>query len=423
MQQFVILALLSVGLSLPQEPSLDSPSPKERMAAVEAAGVLGNREAIPALARAVKDEPRSNIRELIVAALGRIRDREAIPALSEVLETDFDKSVRLQAINSLLRLFIPGTEEDPRTIFNLVKSVFVEKKPVVVPPYERVDASATEALARSLDRDFDVEVRAQAARALGSLGADDQLVALIEALESPRNEEYPEVRIEIVQSLGLIRNPEAGLALVRALGDDKLQIVQKAAFAIGLVGYKEAFPTLAKLFRTHRDRGIRHRSLEAISLMRAPKAVSLFESLLDHSDDYYREMAAEGLARLDYDAGGLEERLVSEDRDNVRLALAFALVSSARREHLGAIIDALDSRQDYQAEVYLYELSKYDGLLRDLYGYLESPNPKVRTKLLKVIGDVADPTSRPHIEPLTRDDNLDVAREAVAALRKLNRAQ
>jgi len=98
--------LVFVALLL-QSPSLDSASPKERQSAVEQMAVLGNREVIPQLAAALKKEPRSEVRASIVAGLGRIRDRESVPILAETLRTDLDKDVRLQAIDSLLRLYIP----------------------------------------------------------------------------------------------------------------------------------------------------------------------------------------------------------------------------------------------------------------------------------------------------------------------------
>src|SRR5213592_5230340 len=120
--------LLSLFLAavLFQNPSFDSASPKERQTAVEQMAVLGNREAIPKLAEALKKEAKSDVRASIVAALGRIRDREAVPILADTLRGDLDKDVRLQAIDSLLRLYIPIEDSGPvRTIFNRVRSVFV----------------------------------------------------------------------------------------------------------------------------------------------------------------------------------------------------------------------------------------------------------------------------------------------------------
>lgn len=424
MEQILLLAFFASALVTPQRPSLDSPSPKERQAAIEERAVLGNRDAIPELAAALKKEPKSDIRSAIVAALGRIRDRAAIPALSEALLTDFDKDVRLEAIDSLLRLHIPI--EDPgtlRTIFNRVKSGFREGERLLVPPYVEVDPAAKDALCQALEKDFNTEVRAYAARALGSLKARDRLPILIGALEGPRNREHPEVRLELIQTLGLIGDPAAGPALEKPLRDRNTDVLQQAVLAIGLVGHKPARPSAEHLFKTHRNRHVRRRALQGISLMRDPDAIPFLESLLGHPNDYYREVAAEGLARLEYHGTPFKDRLAAEKESNVRVALAFALVSSGEDGYLDEIARALDSRQSLQAETYLYELGKYKGKLAELYRYLQSPNFKVRARMVKVIGDIGEPSSLSYVQPLTDDPMVEVAREAVAAMRKLNRAQ
>src|SRR5881397_1672983 len=152
-----------ITLILLQNPTLDSASPKERQAAVEQMAVLGNREAIPKLAEALKKEPRADVRASIVAAFGRIREREAIPVLTGSLRTDLEKDVRSQAIDSLLRLYIPVEDSGPlRTLFSRVKSVFFEANPPVIGPEVQVDAPVKEALAAAMQKDFSDEVRAQA---------------------------------------------------------------------------------------------------------------------------------------------------------------------------------------------------------------------------------------------------------------------
>lgn len=235
--------LIIVIAFLLQNPSLDSESPKERQAAVEKLAVLGNRQAIPELSAALKKEPKSDIRVQIVAALGRIGDREAIPILAETLQNDVDKEVRSQAIDSTLRLYIPIQDSGQlHNIFTKAKSVFVESDAPVVGPEMRVDASAKEALARVMQKDFDDNVRAQASRALGSLMAKDQVPTMIATLEDPRNREHSKVRVDIIHSLGVIRDPAAGPALAKALRDPDPKVVEEAIPAVGKVGYKEARP-------------------------------------------------------------------------------------------------------------------------------------------------------------------------------------
>jgi HEAT repeat protein len=410
-------------LLYPQAASLDSASPKERLAAIDKMATVGNRDAIPPLTTALKKESKSDVRAQIVAAFGRIRERGAIPILAETLKTDLDKDVRSQAIDSILRIYIPIDETGPiRTIFNKVKSAFMDPNAPVVGPQVQVDDAAKEALADAMQKDFNDGVRTQAARALASLNAKDQVPILIAALENPQNREHRSVRIEIARTLGALRDPAAGPALERTLRDSNKQLVAEAVTAIGLVGYTSARPLLEEMFRTDSSSVIKSRSLEAVALLRDRGSVPLFESLLGHSNDSYREVSAEGLARLKYEgAKDWRTRFDQETKANVKNALAYGLASSGELDYVNNLANALDSRQAEQAEVYLYELGKFDGQMNELYRYLRSTNPRVRAGMVRVLGNIGDPASADQIRPLADDPNTEVVREAVSALRKLSR--
>jgi HEAT repeat protein len=405
-----------------QNASLDSASPKERQAAVEQIAVLGNSAAVPQLAAALKKEPKSDVRASMIAALGRIRDRAAIPILGDTLRTDLDKDVRLQAIDSILRLYIPIEETGPvRTVFNKVKSVFSQPEAPVIGPEVQVDSTAKEALAAAMQKDFSDEVRQEAARALGTLKAKDQVPLLIMALEDPQNHEHPGVRVQIAHTLGVIRDPAAGPSFEKAIHDPDQKLAQEAILGVGLVGYAPARAALEQIFRTDSNRTMKSRALESLSLMRDMGNTQLFESLLNDKNDYYRELSAEGLARLQYSAGGWKTVYEQEKKPNVRNALAFGLAASGDADYMTDLANGLGTRQAYQVEVYLYELGKYDGKLSDLYRYLKSNDPKVRAGVARIIGNIGDPASVEQIRPLRDDPNADVVNEAVNALRKLSR--
>src|SRR5439155_11388890 len=171
-----VCASLLIRVSLFQSPSLDSSSPKERQAAIEQMTTLGNSQAIPALTEAYKKEPKSDLRAEILAGLARIHDKATIAPTAYALRNDIDKDVRLQAIDALLRLYIPLQEPGPlHTIFNKVKSAFFVPDRPMVGPEVVLDAAATNVLAESMQKDFTDEVRVEAARALGSLKAKDQV--------------------------------------------------------------------------------------------------------------------------------------------------------------------------------------------------------------------------------------------------------
>jgi HEAT repeat protein len=306
-------------------------------------------------------------------------------------------------------------------VFNRVKSVFFVPDPPVIGPEVQVDAAAKDVLATAMQKDFSDEVREDAARALGILKAKDQAPLLIMAFEDPQNREHPGVRVQIAHALGVIRDPAAGPAFEKALQDSDPKVVQEAILGIGLVGYSPARAALEQVFRTDSNRNMKSRALEALSLMRDKGNTPLFESLLNDKNDSFRELSAEGLARLEYNANGWKQVYEQERKPTVRNALAFGLAASGDTDYMAELANGFNTRQAYQVEVYLYELGKYDGKLGDLYRYLKSSDPKVRAGVARVIGNIGDPASTEQIRPLRDDPNAEVVNEAVNALRKLIR--
>jgi HEAT repeat protein len=382
--------------------------------------VLGNREAVPRLVEAYNNEPRRDIRAEIVAGLGRIRDRSAIPGLIAAMHRDFQSSVRLQAIDSLLRLYIPIADNEGFFSFvtSITRAFTVEERPQAGAG-TAVDQEVADALVQVVREDFDPEVRREAVHALGSLRAEGTLPALVEELEGPHHREDGEVRIAMSGTLGGFRDQRAGPALTRLMRDEDQRVAEEAIRSVGLIGYHDAYPVLSNLFRGSNDGDVRENALQSIALMRHPDAVSFLEPLLDSDENKYRELAAEGLARLDYDASSFTSRIVEERNAEVRLAQSFALVSSGQSSYIQSLVDALDTRRSNQAEVYLYELGRFEGRIAEIYPHLRNPDADIRERLLRVLGRIADPESRPYIQPLTEDRDSDVAAAAVAALRQL----
>jgi HEAT repeat protein len=408
---------------LMQTPSLDSASPKERLEAVDAMSLVGRTQNVAPLEAALKKEPKSDIRAAIVAGLGRIGGPDVVPILTNSLQTDLDKDVRLQVVDSLQRLYIPVESQGTiKTVFNKVKSVFaLPDRPLVHDP-KIVSPAVNAALAETMQRDFSQEVRAASARALGSLRATDRVAVLVQTLEAPQNKEHPEVRLEIVESLGLIRDPAAAPALQRAMRDSDRRISQSSILSLGMVGDKESRPALESIYRTDKSSESRKLALQAVALMRDPAALPFLESLLGSEDDTTRELAAEGLARIPHDSKIIKSRYETEKKENVRNALAFALVAADEDSYFNDLANSLDSHQANQAEAYIYELGKYEGKLPELHRYLRSSSPKIRAKMAHVLGNIGDPSSRPLVEALTKDKDSEVATEAVIALRKLTPA-
>ena len=404
-----------------QGASLDSPSPKERQAAIEQMAKPGNIEAIPAFESALKKESKSDLRAELLSGLVRIGGSAVPPVIARSLATDLDKDVRLQAVESLQRLYIPAPDTGTiKTLFNSAKNVVTGPQRPTLPSGVVVDKVALEALATAMQKDSTEEVRAAAARVLGSLMAKEYVPVMITTLEDPQNVEHKTVRKEIVMSLGVIRDASAGPAVQETLRDRDAGIMTESIVAIGLMGYAPARPQLEDIFRTDTRREMKEQSLESLAMLRDPGGKPLFESLLMSTNDFYREKAAEGLARTDYDAAPLVDLLKMEKKANVRNAMTFALVSSNHDDNINELTNALNSRLSAQAEMYLFELGKYKGKVALLNGYLRSSDPKVRAGMARILGRIGDPSSRAPLDELTKDPNTDVMREAVNALRQMN---
>ena len=193
MQQILLTAFALTFFA--QTPSLDSLSPKERREAIESIAILGNREAVPALVEAYRKEPRNDLRTSIVAALGQIRDRSAIPGLSEALLGDFERDVRLQGIDSLLRLYIPVADDEGfwsfigrvRNVFSGKERPIVGVKPTSIRLQKRYSSSRSSGISIP-------KYGSRLPTPWVSLRAVDQLPGLIEQLEGPRNREDRDVR-------------------------------------------------------------------------------------------------------------------------------------------------------------------------------------------------------------------------------------
>jgi HEAT repeat protein len=415
------LSVLIMTALLLQGPSLESTNPKDRQAAIEQMARPGNTEAIPALTSALKKESKSEIRAQILSGLVRIGGSFVPPLLAGSLATDLDKDVRLQAVESIQRFYIPaGDTGTLQTLFNRAKNVVAIPQRPAPATGVILDKVATDALATAMQRDSIEEVRAASARVLGNLMAKAYVPVMITTLEDPQNQDYKAVRKEIVMSLGVIRDTTAGPAVQKTLRDRDAGIMTESIIAIGLMGYSAARPQLEEIFRTDTRREMKEQALESLAMLRDPGGKPLFESLIPSTNDYYREKAAEGLARTDYNAAPLVETLKTEKKANVRNAMTFALVSSNHDDYINELANALNSRLSAQAEMYIFELGKYRGKINLLNGYLRSSDPKVRAGMARVLGRIGDPSSRAPLDELTKDPDTAVMREAVNALRLYN---
>jgi HEAT repeats len=182
--------------------------------------------------------------------------------------------------------------------------------------------------------------RATAAFRLGDIGNADAAGGLVGALGDPDRD----VRIAAARSLGRLRAPEAGSALVGAAADGRVPpaLARWALLQIGT----PTLPQLRALLSSEEERE-RASALQLIGLLGAPSDAEAVQARLRDTSALVRAQAALALGRLG-SARNLEALMATlEDRiPDVRVAAASALGYLGDPGALEALLERVD-RDDF----------------------------------------------------------------------------
>lgn len=309
------------------------PKPELRRASVIALGIIGptQKDVLPELTKALLEDKEEFVRLQVVAILGTASKTEVSPVLStlvDVMKLDKSAAVRAQTAALIGKL---GDQAKP-AIGNL-ETALKDESPAVraaaVEALGRVGPEAKEAFEKMvpLFRDADNNVRFATAYAAARIGADPLAVTpyLNRLIESDTS---VDVRREAAKSIGLIGAPAAKVAvpaLVKALRTDKEEDIRRqAALALGRMGgeVNSAMKDILVCFREDKDKTVR------LYLIR-----SMSSALGRGMKEYVKDLA---------------DNLHKENDGNVRLAIV---------QELGVLgadaVDALPALQEAETDVVL----------------------------------------------------------------------
>lgn len=209
---------------------LNSTSEEERREAAMQLAFMKSGAAFRALASAVND-PSPRVRAAVAASLGELENESAVPLLAARLAQDKDAFVKKAAAYALSRFH--GDERTAALVAALKYKDAEVRAAAAISLGDHADASAVAPLASAL-ADKNAFVRAQAARALGVNGPGAvQTVPVIARLLT--KDEDIEVKRQAATALGQIGDRSALPALERARQDKDPYLVQAAIDAIGMI--------------------------------------------------------------------------------------------------------------------------------------------------------------------------------------------
>ena len=417
-----VLALVTSAACLPGQ---DAASKDVRPKDVRDIG-KGGSSAIPRLQELLKN-PSIDVRVEVVKQLTDIGTQRSLDPLIRAAQ-DNDPEVQIRATDGLVNFYLPGYVQTGfgaslRRVGTSIKGKFTDTNDQVIDPYIMVRPEVVDVLGKLASGGGSMEVRANAARAIGVLRGKAAVSDLIEAAHSKNTD----VIYESLIALQKIRDESAAPRISFLLHDLDQKVQLAAIETTGLLQNKESVPELTDVLNRARDAKVKRAALTSIAMLPSEKSRPLYQQYLRDKDDKMRAAAAEGFARLrnPSDRSTLEQAWKDEGKTPPRLSLAFALVMLGSTEvsefsPLQYLINTLNSSA-YKGEAFpfLVELARDQRVLRALYRPLESGTKDEKIGLAGVLARSGDQSSLAPLDKMTNDSDADVAREALRAKRNL----
>jgi HEAT repeat protein len=401
-----------------QGQGLESPDANKRAKAARQLAKTSDPSSLETLAKLVSD-PSPKVRREAVLGLSAIRASQVLDPLITATR-DQDAKVRSLAIEALAGYY---SGEGPRggivgfwqKTWQRAKRRFVEDN-FRVDPGVPVAPKVVTALVAALNDPTFIGSAREAAAALGILLARQAVPDLVKAAYSPN----VDLAVEALVALAKIGDRSAGPQLVNLLDSQSEDVKRQAAVTVGILKVQEAVAKLQAMYENNPDKTTRARALEGLAYLGSPESAPIFHRALWRSEDELRILGAEGLGRAGQAESlpDLEKAALADRNAEARLAISFAITSLGKMDHLSDLVAELDSRQRGNvAEAYLVELARKPQFLPRLYPFLESNRAGVRRGLCTVLMYAGDASSIAPLEKLSQDQNVDVATEALRALR------
>jgi len=382
--------------------------------------------AIPRLQELLKN-PSTDVRVEAVRQITDIGTQRSLDPLIQAAQ-DNDPEVQIRATDGLVNFYLPGYVQTGfgasiRRVGTSIKGKFTDTNDQVIDPYVSVRPEVIDVLGKLASRGGSMEVRANAARAIGILRGRAAVSDLIEAAHSKNTE----VIYESLVALQKIRDESAAPRITFLLHDLDQKVQIAAIETTGLLQNKESVSDLADVLNRTRDAKVKRAALTSIAMLPSEKSRPLYAQYLHDKDDKMRAAAAEGYGRLrnPADRSMLEQAWKDEGKTPPRLSLAFAQAMLGNTEvsefsPLQYLINTLNSAS-YKGEAFpfLVELARDGQVRQSLYGPLQSGTKDEKIGLAGVLARSGDQSSVAELDKLTNDPDPDVAKEALRAKRTL----
>lgn len=318
-----LLFFLAATLALAQAPTADT---KQRLRTVRDMAKQG-QDAIPKIDPYLTDTDLS-VRIEAVKALVDIGGPKTVDGLVKATR-DNDPEIQVRATDGLVNVYLPGYLKNGlsgslQRVGTSIKGKFTDTNDQIIDAFVQVRPEVIESIGKLARGGASVEVRANAARAVGVLRGRAAIPDLAEALHSKDDR----VMYEALIAIQKIRDPEAAPRVTFLLRDLDERIQITTLETTGILRNEAAAPDVRDALEHARTIKIRRAALSALAMLGENSDRPTFQRYLTDKDDGLRASAAEGLGRLKDpgDRTALDHAFTGEHKMSPRLSDAFALV-------------------------------------------------------------------------------------------------
>lgn len=253
----------------------------------------------------------------------------------------------------------------------------------------------------------DVDVRKSAAKALGELGDQKAVEALIKALE----DEVNSVRLSVISALGLLKDERAIKPLIAILKNRKEHPSWQweAAKSLAQIGTPALSPLVEAL--QHSDASVRLKAAASLGWIGDVAAIKALITALDDKDDVVRRNAGDALVKIGTASIKSLVAVMSGKQVEARRGAAVALEQLGWQPEIEkqVQIDLLTLRWDRAVE-------KGAAAVDPLIAALKDADPRVRGDAAKALGKLRDTRALVPLVERLKDSDVRVRASSALAL-------
>jgi HEAT repeat protein/uncharacterized membrane protein YraQ (UPF0718 family) len=347
------------------------------------------------------------VRLVAVETLGFSRNKENIPVLMNALRNDKDEKVKKyaavalsgmkvkEAVKPLLAFLREAKETDPY-IINALANYGRELTPELI----------------SFLKDKNKNVRRAGAQVLGVINAVNAVDKLIPVLKDPDSD----VRAAAAQALGKIQDKRSIPPLINTLEDENFNVQQEVVFALVSLGNM----TIAHLNNMWKsgDQKERQRVVYLLAKLGDEKSISIMKEALEDADVQIRIQAAQGLAAFGVKGASLLLKALNDPDMNVRKAAVHSLGEIKDPKTVKALLPLLNSDLKEEVLQVLISIGSEDSL-PVILSLVKDKNARLRSSAAAALGEIGNKKATQPLIALLMDKDVDVRLAAAEALGKL----